>query len=138
MRPARDELVLRLVASAPVRTKGVSAGAALRSGTGLPLGDALVDTGTRSGVFATIYLDRVAMLAAAGSMDMRLLLGYAIAHEIGHLLIGSNAHSPTGLMRSMWKSGELKRYRTGDWMFTTEDIAAIRTRREGARVLARW
>jgi hypothetical protein len=31
------------------------------------------------------------------------ILGHAVAHEIGHLLMGTNSHSSRGLMRGNWK-----------------------------------
>jgi hypothetical protein len=30
-----------------------------------------------------------------------------MAHELGHLLLGSNSHSPRGLMRASWRTAEL-------------------------------
>jgi hypothetical protein len=40
-----------------------------------------------------------------------------MAHEIGHLLLGSTAHSATGLMREVWTDEELQRNRPEDWVF---------------------
>jgi hypothetical protein len=37
----------------------------------------------------------------------RVLLGLALAHEIGHLLLGENSHSSGGLMRSPWVASDL-------------------------------
>jgi hypothetical protein len=59
---------------------------------GTALGNALVDSGTNTGVLATIYADRIAR-ASAGQMDRALLFGRVIAHELGHLLLGVTAHS---------------------------------------------
>ena len=33
---------------------------------------------------------------------MVTILGRVTAHEIGHLLIGTNSHAPSGLMRASW------------------------------------
>jgi hypothetical protein len=96
--------------------------------TSLPLGEAFVDTEARSGVLATIYADRVALLAAAAGIDAATLLGRAIAHEMGHLLLASNGHSAQGLMRPLWSLNDLRRGRGADWVFTTEELAAIRAR----------
>src|SRR5262245_54478017 len=43
------------------------------------------------GVLATIFFHRVEVLTRGGATAP--LLGNAIAHELGHLLLGSNAHS---------------------------------------------
>ena len=95
---------------------------------GLALGDAHVDSTARSGVLATIYADRVEMLAAASGIDVATLLGRAIAHEMGHLLLASNVHSTHGLMRARWSRDDLRRGRGADWLFTPKEIAALKAR----------
>jgi hypothetical protein len=94
----------------------------------LPLGDALIDTRTGAGVLATIYIDRVEWLAAQTGFDPRALLGRAIAHELGHLLMATSMHGPTGLMRPVWSQSEIRRRRTNDWTFRPKEIAAIKAR----------
>jgi hypothetical protein len=49
---------------------------------------------------ATILYDRVAAFARRFHVKPDVLLGYTIAHEIGHLLLPPNSHSPKGVMRS--------------------------------------
>ena len=34
------------------------------------------------------------------------ILGHAIAHEVGHVLLGTNGHSVGGLMRARWGRAE--------------------------------
>jgi hypothetical protein len=63
-------------------------------------------TGKEGGVLATIFLDRVEAITKGGNPSR--VLGYAMAHEIGHLLLGQNAHSATGLMRAYWSREDLK------------------------------
>ncbi len=92
----------------------------------LPLGYSLVDTAARAGSLATIYIDRVAWLAAAAGVDSPVVLGRALAHEIGHLLLGTNAHSHAGLMRAVWSCEALQRNRRRDWLFAPADALAIR------------
>jgi hypothetical protein len=120
-------LVLRLV-TGTADARGTGASAALRSRHGLPLGDAFVDTGRRTGVLATIYADRVLLLAGSAGTDPATLLGHAIAHEIGHLLLASNAHGTRGLMRPLWDRADLRRARERDWQFTPEEARAMRRR----------
>ena len=48
---------------------------------------------------ATILYDRIVSFARHFRVKRDVLLGYAIAHEIGHLLLPPNSHSPTGVMR---------------------------------------
>jgi hypothetical protein len=117
-RPSAGELVLRIVRSI-VRYDRRS----------LPLGDALVDTASADAILATVYLDRVVRVAKAARMDTRTLLGYAIAHELGHLLLASSSHNTRGLMRPIWRDEELRSARSADWSFTAQEIAAIRVKR---------
>jgi hypothetical protein len=92
--------------------------------------------GNRLPVPPGLKLDRVMFLARAAGGNAARLLGYAIAHEIGHLLLASNAHGAHGLMRPIWSSAEVRRGRTADWTFTEQEVAAIRTRLEAARIAA--
>jgi hypothetical protein len=90
------------------------------------LGYSLVDTRLRAGALATVYVDRVAALAAAFRLDVRTLLARAIAHEVGHLLLGTANHAPAGLMRAVWSQHALRHERPGDWIFTPRDAQAMR------------
>jgi hypothetical protein len=54
------------------------------------------------------------------------ILGYAIAHEIGHLL-GLDAHSDLGIMRQAWSPTDLLNLAYGDLAFTAQQAAVIRT-----------
>jgi hypothetical protein len=90
------------------------------------LGDSLVDTRLRAGSLATIYVNRVAALAGRCRIDVRTLLGRAVAHEIGHLLLGTSAHASSGLMRAAWSQSALRRERPEAWTFTADDAQAIR------------
>ena len=56
-----------------------------------------------------------------------------MAHEIGHLLLGTNAHSGTGLMREIWTLAELTRNRAQDWIFSGAQRETLRE----ARLLGR-
>ena len=128
--PAGGELVLRIVRSTSGSGRAPSGAVQLRSRSLLPLGDAFVDLGAQSGVLATIYLDRVDLLARLAGGGLSALLGRAIAHEIGHLLLASNAHGTSGLMRPIWSADEVRRGRAADWTFNEREAAAIRTRLE--------
>ena len=80
-------LVVHLVAS-DVADADVTA-------TELALGYA--QPGTRS---ATVLFDRVAKFAHRFGVKREVLLGYAMAHEMGHLLLPPNSHSISGVMRA--------------------------------------
>jgi hypothetical protein len=92
------------------------------------LGFAAVDLGERAGTLATIYVDRVDVLAVHAGADPGELLGRAIAHEIGHLVLGSVAHAPFGLMRATWKVDEVRRGLPVEWRFSVSEGAEMRQR----------
>lgn len=83
----------------------------------LPLGFAALDAHTRAGVSATIFHDRVQAVAHRARLELGLLLGRAIAHEVGHLILRASGHATDGLMRAVWTDEELLANRPGDWLF---------------------
>ena len=89
------------------------------------LGCALIDLQHRAGTLATVYPDRINAVASRTGVDTGTLLGRAVAHEIGHLLLGTTDHSAAGLMRAFWSDRELQRDLTADWTFAPDDVARI-------------
>jgi hypothetical protein len=116
-----DTLAVRFVRELPHQRMG-----ARKASRHVALGDSLVDTRLRAGALATIYLDRVSGLAAACGIDYPTLLGRAIAHEVGHLLIGTSSHADTGLMRAGWTQDALRRDQPREWLFTPRDARSMR------------
>jgi len=57
--------------------------------------------GSERGAYTTVFCDAVAA-AESSESGLRLSLGHAIAHELGHLFLRSNEHSTTGVMRATW------------------------------------
>jgi hypothetical protein len=98
------------------------------SGERRALGYSLFDESGSSG-FATVYVDRVDWLARRAQYPRAPLLGRAIAHEIGHLLLRSNAHTTTGLMREVWTAEQVVRNRREDWTFSPDQSGDIRNAR---------
>jgi hypothetical protein len=97
------------------------------------LGYSVVDIGAESGTLATVFADRIRSTALRARVRMPLLLGRAIAHEIGHLLLGTSRHASTGLMRAFWSDEELRRDAPADWILSA-DVAAEVGRRVDARI----
>jgi hypothetical protein len=93
----------------------------------VPLGYSLVNRESGRGALATIYVDRVEHLAADSAPPTAALLGRAIAHEIGHLLIGDTHHSARGLMRAIWSRDMLQHATNADWLFTPREALALHT-----------
>jgi hypothetical protein len=85
-------------------------------------------TETVRGRVAYILAYRVDDVAQAHGMDKAVMLGGAMAHEVGHLLLSINAHSKTGIMRADWNEGDFRRASCRQLFFTGEQAAQIRTR----------
>jgi hypothetical protein len=85
------------------------------------MGYALVGREGTAASFATVYEDLVRLVARRAGVDQRRLLGRAIAHEIGHLLLNDNQHANTGLMRAGWSQAELRLNKLSDWTFGEDE-----------------
>jgi hypothetical protein len=51
------------------------------------------------GAYCDVFYDRIAELHHRGRASEATILGIVATHELGHLLLGSHAHSPIGIMR---------------------------------------
>ena len=81
------------------------------------------------GTHATVLMDPVEELAQEQQLVSKAqILGHAVAHEIGHLVMGLNSHSPRGLMRAGWKANDLRDMAERHLLFS---------RREGERMRIR-
>lgn len=90
------------------------------------MGYALVVRNGSPASFATVFDDLVRAVARRAAVDHRRLLGRAIAHEIGHLLLNDNQHASRGLMRAGWSQAEMRLNSRSDWMFG--EVEALRIR----------
>jgi len=81
--------------------------------------------GTEGGGLATVFYDRVEAIAKGENLSR--VLGYAIAHEIGHVLLGQSSHSPAGLMRANWSEKDLRPVHRDRMQFTPEQAEHMRT-----------
>jgi hypothetical protein len=109
------DLMLRLVDRIPVSADRIVA-----------LGESMLDREQRGGVLMTIDLFPVRAVAGRASTSWPTLLGRAIAHEIGHLLLGSAEHPRLGLMRALWSHDELRGRKPAHWGFSAREAAHMR------------
>ena len=86
------------------------------------LGTAIVQDGGPN-VIASIYAASVQERSVKSGVPIVTLLGRVTAHEIGHLLLGTNSHAPSGIMRASWN---VKVPHPAEWQFTRDDAARIR------------
>ena len=92
-------------------------------------GFAMTATRPEYGVIAYVFYDSVQNLAATHdyrSDDAGVVLGCVLAHEVGHLLLGTGSHSDLGIMRTPWHGPELALAHKGQLFFTREQSAALR------------
>ena len=154
-RLTRDELAVRLVRLAGTPTARGQ----------LSLGYSLLDMSAGGGTLATVYVDRVEWLVSRArnsqlpspnsqgappnhpgswksdvgcACDSASVLGFAVAHELGHLLLGTNTHAAAGLMRAVWSRNDLQRNDPADWLFTAADSLAMSRALRRRQVQMAW
>jgi len=118
--PAAVEPAGRFAIRLLVRPRAVNASAPV-------LGTTIGDIHETSGM-AFVFYDRVLQSAHERQQDVASVLAYAMAHEMGHLLLPSPAHSPWGIMRADWDGDDLRHISTGVLQFTPAQAAAIRVK----------
>jgi hypothetical protein len=79
-----------------------------------------------SACIANILYHRVQDLAQGENVSLSQTLGLAIVHEIGHLLLRSNAHSAAGVMQPRWRGKDLQQASKGLLLFTPEQAEFVR------------
>ena len=90
------------------------------------LGQALECPREQAGCSAYIFYRDVLALARDGDASEFQVLGHALAHEIGHLLMGPNSHSAVGGMRGEWNHWDLKMIARAYLFFTEQQAKQIR------------
>ncbi len=98
--------------------------AALR-GTSNVLGLAMLPQDGSRASQAAVFLEKADALSRLGNASIAQVLGHAMAHEIGHLLLESSEHSDTGLMCAQWSGREIQRAAWGQLHFTPEESARL-------------
>ena len=91
----------------------------------ISLGYSLVPKNTRA-VLATVFGNRVTAVAQRLHLDRATLLGQTIAHEVGHLLLGTSDHVADGLMRGHWNDAALLRGHADGWRFSRPEASRIK------------
>ena len=78
-------------------------------------------------ILASVYYDYAAHLARSDNAEFEIpvILACVIAHEVGHLLLGSNSHSASGIMQLHWERGQIRHAMTGTLLFTPEQAKLI-------------
>jgi hypothetical protein len=88
-----------------------------------------VDHGGESLVAArivNIFWDRVEKQSRRLNIDAPRILAHTVAHELGHLLLGSHSHSPTGIMTARWDAQRLVHICQDGLFFDAQQCELIR------------
>lgn len=112
------DFFLRIVFAFGTMPQGSGADALGRS-TIPPAGYTYVPCGT-----AAVFYDRVMAFASVWDPNSGEILGDALAHELGHLLLGP-LHSPQGIMKAFWTFDDLDLARRGRLRFVKEQLAML-------------
>jgi len=92
-------------------------------------GSHLTDVGTLGfavGQMATVSYVRAQEISNAEIENVECLLGYAMVHELGHVLMPGRPHTADGIMRADWDSVDLSRISQGSLSFRADEKALIR------------
>jgi hypothetical protein len=78
--------------------------------------------------YAGVIWPAVEEAAAGVESQVPHVLGATVAHEIGHILLGSNAHTRSGIMCSRFQRADLRRAASGQLRFTPEQAQRMQTK----------
>jgi hypothetical protein len=74
-----------------------------------------------------LYQDRIVRFGKIVDLPVHLMLSVALVHEMGHLLLDSDDHMPSGIMRAEWGQDDLNAIRRGQFHFTSDQIRRMKT-----------
>jgi hypothetical protein len=79
------------------------------------------------GCYSYVFYQRVAQQRGK-KQNAAALLGHIMAHEIAHLMLGTNSHSASGIMQAHWYVQELASANKGALLFTPDQGRAMTER----------
>ncbi len=82
------------------------------------------------GQMATVSWDMVRQISDGGNLEAEYVLGDAMAHELGHVLMPGRPHAVAGIMRAGWDDQDLSLMRKHGLNFLPAEIALIRASAE--------
>jgi hypothetical protein len=106
------DLVLRLLDQAAMPATGISH---------ITLAHSFVSE--EGGSYGTVFCPIFKQLSGGDKTAKIEFLGHAIAHEIGHLLLGTQAHTDEGIMRPRWNRLDFSRMKTARGLLFSEEEA---------------
>jgi hypothetical protein len=80
------------------------------------------------GMYCTVFLGEVQDQAASANAPWLPVLAHTAAHEIGHLLLGNEAHTTRGIMREAWDRHDYELIIQNQLRFTAEQARQLASR----------
>jgi len=80
------------------------------------------------GCVADLFYKPMEDLHNSDGTDVASLLGHVAAHEIGHLLLGTNSHAAAGIMHAHWTSDELASAKVRSLVFLDKEARQMRAK----------
>jgi hypothetical protein len=90
------QVVIRVVAGSVRKMSNVSPES---------LGVSVADS--NGGTYASVFAQPTKDAATEAELPWVIVLAYAAAHEIGHLLLGNQAHTAKGVMKAYWDADDI-------------------------------
>jgi len=81
-----------------------------------------------SGKYCDVFYSRIQSARRDAGANVAEILGAVAAHELGHLLLGSRAHSHTGIMEPVWERESLRQIGMGTLLFTPDQAVRMKAR----------
>lgn len=78
------------------------------------------------GIQITVYLDRVETVSHQTRATPSRVLGYTLAHELGHVLLRSLTHEKNGLMKGVWSKSDWQRAAVANIFFTPDETVRMK------------
>lgn len=83
-----------------------------------------------------VFYERVLNFALKHQRSVELVLAFAIAHEMGHVLLPAPAHTPRGLMKAEWDDNDIRLLTVGARPFTPIQVTLMNAAIEGYQLSA--
>ena len=90
-----------------------------------PLGQYFADHS--GGKYASVFLGSIKDQASEANVPWLTVLDYAAVHEVGHLLLGDQAHTSRGIMKERWDQNDYVDMYQGRFQFSDEQIRQLRS-----------
>jgi hypothetical protein len=81
----------------------------------------------RSGAHVTIFYGRIEKVSLLVPATFERILANALAHEIGHVLMGSGEHAENGIMKAVWTRADYQRLAGRFLEFLPQEALSMRS-----------